>query len=74
EIIVVDDGSVDRTREIAREKGADVIRREGRKDLSKSIIRGIEEASHERVVVMDGDGQHPPGEIPEILQGLEEKQ
>lgn len=74
DITVVDDGSTDHTTEIAREKGARVIERGGRRDLSRSIVLGLEEACFDKVVIIDGDGQHPPERVPEILEGLDESE
>lgn len=74
EIVIVDDGSSDGTADIARERGARVIQREGANSLSLSVLEGISHASREKIVVMDGDGQHPHGKIPDILSGLDSKE
>lgn len=70
EVIVVDDGSDDGTREEAGNAGAKVIHREFSPDLGRSVKRGLSAAGNDRVVVMDGDGQHPVDKVPEILEKL----
>jgi dolichol-phosphate mannosyltransferase len=68
EVIVVDDGSSDNTVEEARKSGAEVLVREGRPDLSKSVVSGVEAASNDIVAVIDGDGQHPPELLPRLVR------
>ncbi len=72
EIIVMDDDSRDNTRDEARKRDVKVIHRKEKRDLSKSVVEGLKAASYDRVVVMDGDGQHPPKKVPEIAEKLEE--
>lgn len=76
EIIVVDDDSPDETWRIASEYSdqypVTVMRRKEEKGLATAVIRGIEEASYEIVVVMDADFQHPPEKIPELVSRVEE--
>ena len=69
--MVVDDSS-DKTAEIARMHGARVVKGKG-KGLGQAIVDGIEAASGEVVVVIDGDGQHPPSAIPELLKPILEE-
>jgi len=71
-VIVVDGNSVDRTREIAREKGAVVVIQEGR-GKADAIKTGIRHADKDYVLVMDGDCTYPPSEIPRLLQACAEK-
>ena len=47
-------------------------RREARRDLSLSVLRGIRGARFDRVVVMDADLSHPPERIPHLLAALED--
>jgi len=71
EILVVDDASVDNTAGIAQEalcgKGV-VIRRQGTKSLSLSVLDGIKAAKGDIIVVMDADGSHPPELIPSFIE------
>jgi polyisoprenyl-phosphate glycosyltransferase len=77
EIIFVDDGSADGSLETLR----DLARRDERlRYLSFSrnfghqaaLRAGLEEASGECVVTMDGDFQHPPELIPSMVEAYEE--
>lgn len=68
-VIVVDDGSIDRTAAIARLAGADVIRMPKNSGKAKAIMTGFawaRELGYEAVVMLDGDGQHNPDEIPVV--------
>jgi len=66
-VIVVDDGSTDRTAETARLAGADVIEMPENGGKAKAMMAGFARAralGYEVVVMLDGDGQHDPDEIP----------
>ena len=68
-VIVVDDGSLDRTAAIARLAGADVIRFEENGGKAKAMMAGLARVralGYEAVVMLDGDGQHDPDEIPAV--------
>jgi glycosyltransferase involved in cell wall biosynthesis len=67
EIIVVDDGSTDRSGEIALACGANVIRHPYNIGNGAAIKTGIRAARGNLLVLMDGDGQHPPEDIPKLL-------
>ena len=75
-VIVVDDGSSDRTAEIARFAGAEVIRHPKNMGKGAALKTGFDLAEQNGakvIVTMDTDGQHDPEEIPKlvapILQG-----
>ncbi|OGL46445.1 MAG: hypothetical protein A2161_02360 [Candidatus Schekmanbacteria bacterium RBG_13_48_7] len=68
QIIVVDDGSTDKTGEIARQSGATVVTHPYRKGNGAAIKTGVRNAEGDIVVLMDADGQHPPELIPELLE------
>jgi len=70
EVVVVDDGSQDRTAELAELAGARVIRIGRNTGKSNALMRGLEEIRERNfsaVALLDGDGQHDPGEIPKIV-------
>jgi glycosyltransferase involved in cell wall biosynthesis len=70
EILVVDGGSKDRTREIAESLGAKVIV-ENRKGYGRAYKTGFEKCSGEIIVTGDADGTYPFERIPELLKMLE---
>lgn len=73
DVLVVDDGSSDRTSEIAREAGALVIRHESNMGKGRALKTGFEYAlskEYDVVVTIDADGQHNPDEIPRLLKPL----
>ena len=64
--IVVDDGSSDRTAEIAAASGATVLRNVGNLGKGASLWRGMQAAlaeGAELIATLDGDGQHRPADI-----------
>lgn len=70
EVIVVDDGSADQTAGRARDAGAKVIRNPYNIGNGASVKRGSLAAEGDVVVMMDGDGQHPPEAIPALLEHI----
>jgi glycosyltransferase involved in cell wall biosynthesis len=70
-VLVLDDGSTDRTSEEARKSGAEVIRHPQNKGKGAAIKTGLHELVARGflyVLVLDGDGQHLPEEIPGFLE------
>jgi glycosyltransferase involved in cell wall biosynthesis len=67
EVLVVDDGSTDDTVETAREAGATVVAHENNKGKGRAVknaLRYALEHDFDTLVLLDGDGQHDPNEIP----------
>lgn len=67
EIIVVDDGSADGTADIASGAGATVIRHPYNIGNGAAVKSGMRAAQGKTILLMDGDGQHQPEEIPKLL-------
>lgn len=67
EIIVVDDGSEDRTLEIARQTGVVVDSNQVNTGYGASLKRGVRRAQHEYVAIIDADGTYPPHYLPDML-------
>ena len=71
EILVIDDGSKDRTAEIAHKAGARVARMSRNLGIGGAVQCGIRVALREGfdgAIQVDGDGQHPPSEIAKLLE------
>jgi glycosyltransferase involved in cell wall biosynthesis len=67
EIIVIDDGSTDGSADAAMAGGANVIRHPYNIGNGAAIKSGIRAARGRLLVLMDGDGQHQPEDIPRLL-------
>jgi flavin-dependent dehydrogenase len=74
-VLVVDDGSSDGSAAVASAAGADVVRLYRRRGKGEALRRGFKEALDkgvDRVITLDGDGQHDPADIPRLLQAAAE--
>lgn len=71
EILVVDDGSIDRTAEMAERAGARVLRHRTNRGYGAALKTGIAAAAAPWVVITDADGTYPNERIPELVRGLE---
>lgn len=70
-VIVVDDGSADKTSQIASDSGATVVRLERNKGVDFALAKGFEtaiEMGFKAVITIDADGQHDPILIPRIAE------
>lgn len=74
-VIVVDNGSTDRTAEVARAAGATVVREE-RRGYGYACAAGVAAAAGEFdvLVFMDGDGSDDPGQVEALIEPIERDQ
>ncbi|WP_298912979.1 glycosyltransferase [uncultured Nostoc sp.] len=77
ELIVVDDDSPDRTWEVAESLTKEypqlrVMRRQQERGLSSAVIRGWQAATGSVLGVIDGDLQHPPEVLMQLLRSIEQ--
>ena len=69
-VVVIDDGSADRTATEAESAGAVVLKHETNKGKGTALNTGFKYAhdqGFDLVITMDADGQHSPDEIPKFL-------
>src|SRR3954447_11554824 len=75
DIVVVDDGSTDATAERAESAGAKVVRHPFNLGIGGAVQSGFTyalEHGYDRLVQIDGDGQHDPGELHKLVEAMEE--
>jgi glycosyltransferase involved in cell wall biosynthesis len=70
EILVIDDGSTDETALRAQNAGARVISHPYNIGNGAAVKTGIRQAKGDILVMMDGDGQHNPEDIPKLLEKI----
>jgi glycosyltransferase involved in cell wall biosynthesis len=71
EVLVVDDGSTDKTADVARQAGARVVSHPYNVGNGAAVKTGIRHARGEVLILMDGDGQHRAEDIPRLLSELD---
>jgi glycosyltransferase involved in cell wall biosynthesis len=70
EVVVVDNGSTDRSPELAAEHGARVVHEE-RRGYGSAYLRGLAEAQGDYIVMADADGTYPLTDLREFVRKLD---
>lgn len=70
EVVVINDGSIDNTAEVAQKAGAHVYSHPYNIGNGAAIKSGIRVASGDILVFMDADGQHDPADIAGLLKHM----
>ena len=76
DIIVVDDGSTDKTVEVSKKYGAIVIYSKINMGYDKTVLKGINYAldkDYNYILIIDADGQHPSKSIPKFIHYIKKK-
>ena len=73
QVIVVDNGSTDRTADVAQSFGAEVIR-ENVRGYGRAYKRGFASASGDVIITLDGDHSYPPDAISYLLEAFQHLQ
>ncbi len=74
DLLVVDDGSLDNTAQIARDAGALVLSLPYNMGVGGAMRAGFKYAwryGYDQAIQVDADGQHDPRDIPKVLAGLD---
>jgi glycosyltransferase involved in cell wall biosynthesis len=72
QLIVVDDGSTDRTAEEVRKCGAPLISLPRNRGYGAALKAGISQANSHYIVIIDADGTYPANAIPQLLKQARE--
>ena len=70
ELLVIDDGSTDRTGEVAASLGATIIQQPENMGYGASLKRGIAAAANEWILITDADGTYTAKDVPTLLEHL----
>jgi len=75
EIVVIDDGSVDGTHQVATDAGATCLRLPFNLGIGGALrlgFRYVAEQRFDRAYQFDADGQHDASQVPDLLRGLDD--
>lgn len=70
EILVIDDGSTDDSREVSEKAGARVIAHRKNKGVGGARKTGLRQASGSLIVMTDGDSTYPNGDVVRLIDGM----
>lgn len=70
EILVIDDGSRDRTAEVARQHGVRLVQHAVNRGYGAALKTGLRQARHELIVITDADGTYPNEMIPRLIEEM----
>ncbi len=71
DVVVVDDGSVDGTAEVASALGVRLVSHSRNLGYGAALKSGIRAAEGEYILICDGDGSYPPESIPALLERMD---
>ena len=70
-VIIVNDGSIDKTAEVAIGAGAEVINHSTNLGKGEALKSGFKAVGNDSIIItIDGDGQHNPDEIPDLIKPI----
>lgn len=72
EIVVVDDGSTDKSLLIATNRGVKIVKHAINMGYGAAVKDGIKNAAEDLIVIIDGDGTYPVEDIPKLLSHCHE--
>lgn len=70
EVIVVDDGSSDKTADVAQKNYANVLINPHNQGKGRALQKGFRHAKGDIIITMDGDGSHKAEDIPRIIEPI----
>ena len=74
DVVVVDDGSIDQTHNLAILTGVKVIKHDKNRGKGAAIKTGLQygiEGDYDLMIILDADGQHDPRSIPSLVNGMD---
>lgn len=72
EIIVVDDGSTDKTTQIIQERAVQLVRHPFNKGYGAALKTGMRKAKYDTIAIIDADGTYPVEDLPKLVSGIGE--